>query len=126
MALFEGNKAETKTLIPVIEQFKTRHGINELVVVADAGMLSADNLNGLEDAGCRFIVASRQSHVPYDLGDHSERHDNYTPRRLHDRDHPRHGYWLAATHPPGGISLSLKRHKLQLPFQTSGFAARRG
>nr|WP_255443555.1 IS1634 family transposase [Tessaracoccus sp. MC1679] len=79
VALFEGNKAETKTLIPVIEQFKTRHGINELVVVADAGMLSADNLNGLEDAGCRFIVASRQSHVPYDLGDHFERHGNYTP-----------------------------------------------
>ena len=79
VALFEGNKAETTTLIPVIEQFKTRHGINELVVVADAGMLSADNLNGLEDAGCRFIVASRQSHVPYDLGDHFERHGNYTP-----------------------------------------------
>ena len=79
VALFEGNKAETKTLIPVIEQFKTRHGIKELVVVADAGMLSADNLNGLEDAGCRFIVASRQSHVPYDLGDHFERHGNYTP-----------------------------------------------
>nr|WP_226965762.1 transposase [Tessaracoccus defluvii] len=53
--------------------------VNELVVVADAGMLSADNLNGLEDAGCRFIVASRQSHVPYDLGDHFERHGNYTP-----------------------------------------------
>ena len=79
VALFEGNKAETKTLIPVIEQFRTRHGIKELVVVADAGMLSADNLNGLEDAGCRFIVASRQSHVPYDLGDHFERHGNYTP-----------------------------------------------
>ena len=32
----------------MIEQFRTRHGIKELVVVADAGMLSADNLNGLE------------------------------------------------------------------------------
>ena len=79
IAMFEGNKAETKTLIPVIEQFKTRHGITELVVVADAGMLSAANLNALEDAGCRFVVGSRQSHVPYDLGDHFERHGNYTP-----------------------------------------------
>lgn len=77
MAMFEGNKAETKTLIPMIEQFKARHQLGELVVVADAGMLSAANLNGLEDAGCTFIVGSRQSHVPYDLGEHFERHGNY-------------------------------------------------
>ena len=48
-------------------------------MVADAGMLSAANLNALEDAGCAFIVGSRQSHVPYDLGDHFERHGNYVP-----------------------------------------------
>ncbi len=79
VAMFEGNKAETKTLIPVIEKFQDRHQITHLVVVADAGMLSAANLNALEDAGHRFIVGSRQSHVPYDLGDHFERHGNYTP-----------------------------------------------
>lgn len=79
ISLFEGNKAETKTLLPVIEQFKERHQITELVVVADAGMLSAANLNALEDAGCRFIVGSRQSHVPYDLGDHFQRHGNDVP-----------------------------------------------
>ena len=79
VAMFEGNKAETKTLVPVIDQFRTRHQISDLVVVADAGMLSAANLNALEDAGCRFIVGSRQSHVPYDLGDHFERHGNYVP-----------------------------------------------
>lgn len=79
VAMFEGNKAETKTLIPVIEAFRARHTITDLVVVADAGMLSAANLNGLEGAGCRFIVGSRQSHVPYDLGDHFERHGNYVP-----------------------------------------------
>lgn len=80
IAMFEGNKGETKTLIPVIEQFRTRHHhLGDLVVVADAGMLSASNLNALEDAGCTFIVGSRQSHVPYDLGEHFERHGNYTP-----------------------------------------------
>ncbi|WP_282006861.1 IS1634 family transposase [Propioniciclava sinopodophylli] len=79
VALFEGNKAETKTLVPVIEQFKTRHGITDLVVVADAGMLSAANLNALEDAGCTFIVGSKQSRVPYDLDDHFTRHGNSTP-----------------------------------------------
>jgi len=79
VAMFEGNKAETKTLVPVIETFRSRHQISDLVVVADAGMLSSANLNALEDAGCRFIVGSRQSSVPYDLGDHFERHGNYTP-----------------------------------------------
>jgi Transposase DDE domain len=79
VAMFQGNQAETKTLVPVIEQFRARHAIGDLVVVADAGMLSAANLNALEDAGCRFIVGSRQSRVPYDLGDHFERHGNYVP-----------------------------------------------
>ena len=69
----------TKTIIPVIEQFKARHRVTELVVVADAGMVSAANLNALEDAGYRFIVGSRQSRVPYDLGDHFEKHGNYVP-----------------------------------------------
>ncbi|UVT27441.1 hypothetical protein NXT08_21485 [Rhodococcus pyridinivorans] len=45
MHVFEGNKAETKTLIPVITAFQERHAIADMVVVADAGMLSAANLN---------------------------------------------------------------------------------
>lgn len=79
IALFEGNKGETKTLVPVIKQFKTRHGITDLVVVADAGMLSAANLNALDDADCRFIVGSRQSRAPYDLDAHFKAHGNYIP-----------------------------------------------
>jgi hypothetical protein len=39
--LFEGNKAETTTLIPVLSAFAQRHGVRDMVVVADAGMLSA-------------------------------------------------------------------------------------
>jgi transposase len=57
--LFEGNKAETTTLIPVLSAFAQRHGVRDMVVVADAGMLSAANLNALEDAGFGFIVGSR-------------------------------------------------------------------
>ena len=57
--LFEGNKAETTTLIPVLSTFAQRHGVPDMVVVADAGMLSAANLNALEDARFGFIVGSR-------------------------------------------------------------------
>ena len=75
--LFEGNKAETKTLIPVLTGFCDAHpGAAEIIVVADAGMLSAANLLALEEAGFRFIVGSKISKAPYDLADHLERHGN--------------------------------------------------
>ncbi len=77
MHLFEGNKAETTTLIPVLRAFQDRHNITDIVVVADAGMLSAGNLNALEDAGLSFIVGSRLTKAPYDLDEHFQRHGNH-------------------------------------------------
>jgi hypothetical protein len=74
---FEGNKAETRTLLPVLQAFQDRHGVTDLVVVADAGMLSAANLNAVEDAGFAFIVGSRISKAPYDLAAHFARHGDY-------------------------------------------------
>lgn len=68
--MFEGNKAETTTIIPALEAFQQRHGITDLVVVADAGMLSANNLKVIEDAGFTFIVGSRLTKAPYDLQEH--------------------------------------------------------
>jgi hypothetical protein len=78
---FEGNTAETSTLLPVLEAFRERHqggpaDVTDLVVVADAGMLSAKNLNAIEDAKLSFIVGSRISKAPYDLAAHFERHGN--------------------------------------------------
>ena len=75
--LFEGNKAETKTLVPVLNEFRDAHPqAGEIIVVADAGMLSAANLLAVEEAGFRFIVGSRISKAPYDLADHLEKHGN--------------------------------------------------
>jgi len=75
--LFEGNMGETRTIIPVLEAFQQRHGITDLVVVADAGMLSAGNLNAIEDAGFSFIVGSRITKAPYDLAEHFEKQGDY-------------------------------------------------
>jgi len=74
--MFEGNKAETTTIIPVLEAFQERHGVTDLVVVADAGMLSANNLNAIEDAGFKFIVGSRLTKAPYDLQEHFDTKGN--------------------------------------------------
>ncbi|MGO3796120.1 MAG: IS1634 family transposase [Pauljensenia sp.] len=75
--MFPGHKAETKTLIPVIKRFLAAHPtVTDLVVVADAGLLSASNLNALEDDHLHFIVGSRNSRAPYDLADHFKAHGN--------------------------------------------------
>lgn len=74
---FEGNRAETHTLIPVIQAFQNRHGISDMVVVADAGMLSAANLKKLDAAGPRFIVGSRQTKAPTDVATHFRWHGTH-------------------------------------------------
>ena len=73
---FEGNKAETLTIIPIVKQFAERHGIADMVVVADAGMLSSSNLSDLDEAGLRFIVGSRVTKAPKDLESHFRWHGN--------------------------------------------------
>lgn len=74
---FEGNKAETKTMLPIIRQFQARHQLSDMVVVADAGMLSATNLRDLDAAGLRFIVGSRQTKAPKDLAKHFHWHGTH-------------------------------------------------
>ena len=67
---WEGSKAETTTIIPIVEAFQAAHSIEELVIVADAGMLSAANLSALDKAHLRFIVGARQVRAPGDLEAH--------------------------------------------------------
>ncbi|WP_344311050.1 IS1634 family transposase, partial [Brevibacterium samyangense] len=67
---FEGNKAETHTFLPIVKQFQERHGIADMVIVADAGMLSAANMRQLDEAGLRFIVGARTTKAPLDLQSH--------------------------------------------------------
>src|SRR5699024_6503875 len=67
---YEGNQAETATIIPIVTAFQARHELSDMVVVADAGMLSAANLHALDEAGLRFIVGSRLTKAPSDLATH--------------------------------------------------------
>ena len=89
---FEGNKAETATIIPVVKAFQARHGLADMVVVADAGMLSASNLRELDEAGLRFIVGSRTVKAPLDLASHFRWHgEAFTDGQLIDTLTPRSG-----------------------------------
>jgi hypothetical protein len=69
---FEGNKAETKTILPVIEAFQAQHGLSKATIVADAAMLSASNLAALTEAGYTYIVGSRLHKVPYDISEYQK------------------------------------------------------
>jgi hypothetical protein len=62
---FEGNKAETKTMLPVITAFMAAHQLAGVTVVADAGMISEANQHAIEDAGLSFILGTRIPEEPY-------------------------------------------------------------
>src|SRR5499425_2771660 len=65
LSAFEGNRAETKTMLPVIEKFMAAHKLPDVTVVADAGMISEANQKQVEAAGLSFILGMRIPHVPY-------------------------------------------------------------
>jgi hypothetical protein len=71
---FEGNKAETQTMLPVIEAFMQAHHLSDVTVVADAGMISAANQQAIEAAGLSFILAVKIPELPYCVRAWQEQH----------------------------------------------------
>jgi len=69
---FEGNRAETKTILPIINAFKKEHRLTDITIVADAAMLSSDNLKALSQAGYHYIVGSRLQKIPYDIAEYQK------------------------------------------------------
>jgi len=65
VSAFEGNKAETKTMLPVIEAFMAAHQLPDVTIIADTGMVSEANQKKIEAAGLSFILGMKIPHVPY-------------------------------------------------------------
>lgn len=57
--VFAGNVSDTKTLKPVIEDFKKRFHIDKVILICDKGMMSAANLKLLDDLGWQYIIGGR-------------------------------------------------------------------
>ena len=92
ISCWEGNRAETTTIIPIAEAFQAAHGIEDLIIVADAGMLSAANLTALDEARLRFIVGARTTRAPGDLEAYFHWHgDAFTDGQVIDTITPRRG-----------------------------------
>jgi hypothetical protein len=62
---FEGNKAETTTMLPSITAFMAAHRLADVTIVADAGMISQTNQRDIEKAGLSFILGAKIPTVPY-------------------------------------------------------------
>lgn len=61
--IFEGKKFEGHTLIPVILRFKRKHKVESLTVVADAAMISIENIKALRKVHLNYIVGARVANL---------------------------------------------------------------
>lgn len=71
---FEGNRAETTTMLPVLTAFLQAHNLSGLTVVADAGMVSEANKRAIEAAGLSFILGARLPEIPYVVSTWRQQH----------------------------------------------------
>ncbi len=62
--VFEGNKFEGHTLLPSILQFKQDNKVKNLTVVADAAMISKENITVLKQNNLNYIVGARINNMP--------------------------------------------------------------
>jgi transposase len=57
--IHEGNKFEGHTMLPIIDAFKSKYSLDKLVIIADSGLLSTNNINELQEKGYEFILGAR-------------------------------------------------------------------
>lgn len=57
--IFEGNKFEGHTMLPVVDAFKIKYNLDKLVIIADSGLLSRSNVEELQEKGYEFILGAR-------------------------------------------------------------------
>lgn len=108
---FEGNVAETKTILPVLEAFRREHDVPNITVVADAAMMSVKNLEALVAAGYTYIVGSRLTKIPYAIAEY-RRQGSLTDRQIVVDD--RHVYRIIYQYREKRASLDVKNIKKQV------------
>lgn len=63
--LFRGNTFEGHTMLSVLEAFQSAHGVTHCTVVADAGMLSFENIEALRQKNLSYIVGARVANLSH-------------------------------------------------------------
>lgn len=62
--IYEGNIFEGHTLIPFLEKISAKFNLNKPIVVADAGLLSTENIKALEAKEYEYILGARIKNEP--------------------------------------------------------------
>ena len=57
--IFEGNKFEGYTMLPIIDTFKEKYHLEKLIITADSGLLSKQNISELQKKDYEFILGAR-------------------------------------------------------------------
>lgn len=62
--LFPGNQYEGNTLLPALVKLQKRYQLQDVIIVADRGLCSFNNLQAIKNHGFNYIIASRISNLP--------------------------------------------------------------
>lgn len=65
--IFSGNTFEGHTIIPVVKSFIKKNQVKEFTVVADAAMISTENIKELGQQSINYIVGARLGNVSAEL-----------------------------------------------------------
>lgn len=62
--IFEGDTYEGHTLIPFLEKISKKFNLSKPIIVADAGLLSNENIKALQEQGYEYIIGGRLKNEP--------------------------------------------------------------
>jgi len=65
--IFEGNKYEGQTMLPIIDAFKEKYHFEQVTIVADAGLLSKTNIDELQAKQYPYILGARIKNEPLSI-----------------------------------------------------------
>lgn len=61
--VYPGNKKHSKTVLDLVEKLKGRFNIDKCIIVADRGMVSRENIEGIRHSGYGYIFALRKRRI---------------------------------------------------------------
>jgi transposase len=65
--VFAGNTFEGHTIIPVVKKFIKANAVKNFTVVADAAMISSENITQLNENNINYIVGARLGNLPHQV-----------------------------------------------------------
>ena len=57
--IYEGNKYEGHTMLPVVTEFVRKYSLDDFIVVADSGLMNGNNIADLESNGYKYIIGGK-------------------------------------------------------------------